>query len=61
MTRSSVAMIWAGVRWGRRRFRSSSSERYRSTSTGKAQGRLAQGKRTSTARTTHLWPYRQAV
>ena len=54
-------MIWAGVRWGRRRFWSSSLLRYRSTRTSSAQGRLAQGKRTSTARATPLWPYRQAV
>ena len=54
-------MSWAGVRCGRFRFRSSASDRYRSMSTGSAHGRVANGNRTRTARTTHLWPYRQAV
>jgi hypothetical protein len=50
-----------GVRCGRPRARSSSSERYSATSIGRAHGRVANGKRTRTARTTHWWPYRQAV
>src|SRR4051812_47549358 len=43
MTRRSVFMTRAGVRWGRRRLRSPSSERWGSAGTGKARGRLARG------------------
>ena len=57
----STHAIRAGVRCGRERFRSSSSDRYRSMSTGRARGRAANGNFTSTARTTQRCPYRQGV
>lgn len=47
-------MSWAGVRCFRFRRRSSSAERYKSTRTGNAHGRVVNGNRTSTAKTTHL-------
>jgi hypothetical protein len=59
--RRSRHISCAGVRCGRPRLRLSASERYRSTRTGKAHGRVANGNFTSTARITHRCPYRQVA